>query len=62
MTRAEKEKQFNPQRWDLYCNGEFVDSFESHAAAKKAKYFKNKSASANYTDEHFEIRKRINHD
>ena len=58
MTKAEKEKLFKPQRWDLYCNGEFVDSFESHAAAKKAKHFAIKSSYKNYTDEYFEIKRR----
>ena len=36
MTNEEKEQQYAPKRWALYCNDDFVDSFDSHKAAKLA--------------------------
>lgn len=44
MTKEEKERAFAPKRYNLYENGEFIDSFPSHAEAKKAKHFKNAEA------------------
>ena len=59
MTKEEKRKLFKPQRWNLYENGIFIDSFESHAQAKKAKYFKTKEANENWLDLEYTL-KRVN--
>ena len=44
MTQEEKQKQFKPHSWNLYENGRYIDTLPSHAAAKRAKYFKTKEA------------------
>jgi hypothetical protein len=43
-------------RWNLYENEEFIDSFPSHAAAKKAKHFKIKESYMDCLDIHYEIK------
>lgn len=50
MTKEEKRNIFAPKRYNLYENGEFIDSFPSHSEAKKAKYIKNRSACADMLD------------
>lgn len=56
MTKEEKRKAFEPKSWNLYENGEFIDSFPSHAAAKKAMHFKNKEACDDWLDLYYEIK------
>lgn len=56
MTKEEKQEMFKPKRWALYENGEFINCFESHTAAKKAKHFKIKEANNDYLDFDYEIK------
>lgn len=56
MTKEEKRKAFEPKWWNLYENGEFIDSFPSHAAAKKAKHFMEVEANADWLDLSYEIK------
>ena len=56
MTKEEKKELYAPKQWNLYENGKFIDSFPSHKAAKKAKYFKTKEANDNWLDLSYEIR------
>ena len=57
MTKEDKKELYRPKRWALYCNGDFVCTYESHAAAKRAKYFKNKEADENWADETYTIKR-----
>ena len=57
MTKEEKQKQFKPQTWNLYENGQYIDTFYSHAAAKRAKYFKTKEASDDMLDLTYTIKR-----
>lgn len=50
MTQEEKQKQYSPKRWTLYENDDLVATYESHSAAKKAKYFRQKSANEDMLD------------
>ena len=50
MTQEEKRRQYSPKRWALYANGNFVTIYESHSAAKKAKYFRQKSVNKDMLD------------
>ena len=36
MTEQEKIAQYKPKSWALYCNNNFIESFPSHKAAKRA--------------------------
>jgi len=56
MTKEEKKKMFEPKKWALYENGQFIDCFDSHAAAKKAKHFKTVEANDDYLDFYYEIK------
>ena len=58
MTKEEKKEMFRPHKWDLYENGEYKDTFPSHAAAKKAKHFLTKEAYENWLDLDYTIKKR----
>ena len=58
MTKEEKKEMFRPHKWDLYENGEYKDTFPSHAAAKKAKHFLTKEAYENWLDLTYTIKKR----
>ncbi len=40
MTKEEKEQLYKPKRWALYCNDEFVMSYESRNAAKRALHYR----------------------
>lgn len=59
MTKEEKIEQFKPKRWALYNNGEFVTSFLSHTAAKKALHNRcelMKKYPYDYSDDYFTIK------
>ncbi len=56
MTKEEKRKAFEPKWWNLYENGEFIDSFPSHAAAKRAMHFKKMEAYDDWLDLDYEIK------
>ena len=56
MTNEEKVKLYEPKRYALYINGNFHSSYSSHAAAKKAQYFKKKDSYNNLDDDEFEIK------
>ena len=58
MTREEKKRLYAPKRWALYENGNFIDIFESHRAAKDAKYFKTKEAHKDMLDLEYTIKMR----
>ena len=58
MTKEEKKEKYSPKRWDLYENGKYVDTFPSHAAAKKAKHFKIKESYDDMLDLYYEIKPR----
>lgn len=56
MTKEEKEKQYAPKRYNLYENGIFIDSFPSHAEAKKAKHRKTVEAYEDMLDFEYTIK------
>ena len=47
---------FQPKKCALYENGELIEVFDSHRAAKTAKYFKQKEADDNMLDLEYEIK------
>lgn len=56
MIKEEKEKQYAPKRYNLYENGLFIDSFPSHAEAKKVKYRKTVEAHEDMLDLEYTIK------
>lgn len=59
MTKEEKIEQFKSKPWALYCNGDFICSFESRNAAKRALHRKcevMKKYPDDYADEYYTIR------
>ncbi len=40
MTQKEKDELYKPNPWALYCNNNFVTSYPSHNAAKRALHYK----------------------
>lgn len=55
----EKENEFKPKPWALYNNDEFVESFESHKAAKRALHYKCeicKKYPYDYADDYYTIK------
>ena len=56
MTKEEKQKLYEPKRWALYENGEFVTSYESHAKAKAAKHRAVIEAAQDMLDLNYEIK------
>ena len=44
-------------RWNLYENGEFIDSFPSHTKAKNAMHWKIVEAETDMLDLHYAIKK-----
>lgn len=59
MTQEEKKLLFRPKPWALHCNNVFVDSFPSHAAAKRALHLKcveMKRYPYDYVDEFYTIK------
>lgn len=50
MTKEEKRESFKPHRWNLYENGHFIDSFDSHSEAKRVKHKKTVEAKRNWLD------------
>jgi hypothetical protein len=60
MTKEEKRKLYTPKWWNLYENGNFIDSFPSHNAAKKAKHIKIKEANDDWLDLYYEIKPKNN--
>lgn len=53
-----RELELEKQPYNLYRNGEYVDSFPSHTKAKNALYWKNKEADENWEDAYYTIRKK----
>lgn len=59
MTNEEKITQYLPKPYALYCNGEFVESFPSHKAAKLALHRKcelMKKYPYDYADDYYTIK------
>lgn len=56
MNKKERRKMFQPKKCALYENGELIEVFDSHRAAKTAKYFKQKEADDNMLDLEYEIK------
>lgn len=59
MTQEEKQERYGPKPWALYCNNEFVMSFDSHKAAKLALHKKceeMKKYPYDYADEYYTIK------
>ena len=59
MRKEEKRKRYAPKPWALYRNGEFVWSYDSHNAAKRALHEKcvlAKKYPYDYADEYYTIR------
>lgn len=59
MTVEEKQIEFKPKPWALYNNDEFVESFESHKAAKRALHNKCeicKKYPYDYADDYYTIK------
>lgn len=56
MNKEERKRMFQPKKYSLYKNGELVDIFDSHRAAKTAKYFSKKEANDNMLDLEYEIK------
>ena len=59
MTKEEKKKLYQPKRWNLFENDNFIDSFPSHSAAKKAKHFKIKEAYDDFLDITYTIKPQL---
>ena len=60
MTAEQIKEMYTPHWWNLYENGEFIDSFPSHSKAKKALHFKLKEANDDMLDLYYEIKPRDN--
>ena len=59
MTQEEKKRLYHPKPWALYCNGNFVMSYFSHNAAKRALHYKcenMKKYPYDYADEYYTIK------
>lgn len=59
MTQEEKKILYRPKPWALYCNGNFVMSYSSHNAAKRALHHKcveMKKYPYDYADEYYTIK------
>ena len=55
----EKKALYSPKPWALYCNGEFVWSYPSHAEAKRALHRKceeMKKYPYDYADDYYTIK------
>ncbi len=51
-----KSEKYKPKPYDLYENGRFIDTFPSHAAAKKKKHFLIVEAYQDMLDLDYEIK------
>lgn len=59
MTREEKKELYKPKQWAMYRNDEFVRSYLSHNAAKRALHHQCKLMEEypyDYCDEHYTIK------
>ena len=59
MTQEEKKRLYHPKPWALYCNGNFVMSYFSHNAAKRALHYKCENIKKypyDYADEYYTIK------
>ena len=59
MTQKEKQELYKPKPWALYDNDEFLESFESHKAAKRALHYKCEVAKKypyDYADDYYTIK------
>lgn len=59
MTQEEKQLLYKPKQWALYCNGEFITSYHSKNAAKRALHRKCEDAERypyDYADEYYTIK------
>jgi len=64
MTQEEKRLLYKPKQWALYCNNEFISSYQSHKSAKAALHKKceeMKKYPYDYDGEHYTI-KPYSHD
>ena len=50
MTKEQKRKEFRPHHWKLYENGNYVDTLDSHAEAKRVKHWMHVEADKNCLD------------
>ena len=55
MTKEEKKEFFKPHKWNLYRNGEYVETYDSNREAKDEMRRLNIEASMNWLDEHYTI-------
>jgi len=59
MTLEEKIAQYEPKSWALYCNNNFIETFPSHKAAKRAlhnKCMEMQKYPYDYADEYYTIK------
>ena len=54
--KGNKKEMFAPKPYALYENGVLVSIYDSHKAAKKARYFNQKEADADMLDVEYEIK------
>lgn len=53
--KEEKKELFKPKKWNLYRNGKYVDTYDSHREAKDEARRLNIEANMNYLDEYYTI-------
>lgn len=56
MTKEEKQELYKPKWYDLFENGIYVCTFESHSEAKRVKHQKIKESYQDCSDDVYEIK------